>query len=46
VNDLFFGLLNAESFAELCANACALVGGSRKAMSYIAAVEEASDSYE
>lgn len=40
VNDLFFGLLTAESFAALCAGAEALVDGSREAMQYIARVEE------
>jgi MarR family transcriptional regulator, organic hydroperoxide resistance regulator len=43
VNDLFFGLLTAESFAALCASAEALVGGSREAMQYIARMEEMSD---
>ena len=43
VNDLFFGLLSAESFAALCASAEALVGGSREAMQYIARMEEMSD---
>ena len=32
VNDLFFGLLTAESFTTLCAGAEALVEGSREAM--------------
>ena len=36
VNDLFFGLLTAGSFAALCASAEALVEGSREAMQYIA----------
>lgn len=43
VNDLFFGLLTAGSFAALCASAEALVGGSREAMQYIARTEEMSD---
>jgi MarR family transcriptional regulator, organic hydroperoxide resistance regulator len=43
VNDLFFGLLTAESFAALCASAEALVRGSREAMQYIARMEEMSD---
>jgi DNA-binding MarR family transcriptional regulator len=40
VNDLFFGLLTAESFAALCAGAEALVEGSREAMQYIARMAE------
>ena len=40
VNDLFFGLLTAESFAALCSGAEALVEGSREAMQYIARMEE------
>jgi DNA-binding MarR family transcriptional regulator len=40
VNDLFFGLLTARSFGVLCGSAEALVEGSRKAMRYIAEVEE------
>jgi len=43
VNDLFFGLLAAQPFAELCASAGALVRGSSEAMRYIERVEEASD---
>jgi DNA-binding MarR family transcriptional regulator len=43
VNDSFFGLLTAESFAGLCAVAEGLVGGSREAMHYIARMEETSD---
>jgi len=43
VNDLFFGLLTAESFAALCAGTEALVGGSREAMQYIARTEEMPD---
>ena len=43
VNDLFFGLLEAQPFAELCANAGALVRGSREAMKYIERVEEGSE---
>jgi DNA-binding MarR family transcriptional regulator len=41
VNDLFFGLLDAKSFAALCAAATRLVDGSRKAMHYLAAIEDA-----
>jgi MarR family transcriptional regulator, organic hydroperoxide resistance regulator len=40
VNDLFFGLLTAESFAALCAGTEALVEGSGEAMQYIARMEE------
>ena len=40
VNDLFFGMLTAESFAALCAGAEALVEGSREAMQYIARMTE------
>jgi DNA-binding MarR family transcriptional regulator len=43
VNDLFFGLLDARSFAQLCASAGALVRGSREAMQYIERIEEVSD---
>ena len=43
VNDLFFGLLGAQQFAELCASAGALVRGSNEAMRYIERVEEVSD---
>ena len=43
VNDLFFGLLSAQPFAELCASAEALVRGSSEAMRHIERVEEASD---
>ena len=43
VNDLFFGLLGARSFAQLCASAGALVRGSREAMQYIERIEEVSD---
>ena len=43
VNDLFFGLLGAQQFAELCASAGALVRGSSEAMRHIERVEEASD---
>lgn len=39
VNDLFFGLLTAESFAAVCASAEALVGGSREAMQHISRME-------
>jgi len=40
VNDLFFGLLDARSFAQLCASAGGLVRGSREAMQYIERIEE------
>ena len=43
VNDLFFGLLGARSFAQLCASAGALVRGSREAMQYIEGIEEVSE---
>jgi DNA-binding MarR family transcriptional regulator len=43
VNDLFFGLLGAKPFAELCAIAGALVRGSSEAMRHIERVEETSD---
>ena len=43
VNDLFFGLLGARSFAQLCASTGALVRGSREAMQYIERIEEVSD---
>jgi DNA-binding MarR family transcriptional regulator len=43
VNDLFFGLLSAQQFAELCDSARALVCGSSEAMRHIERVEEASD---
>jgi DNA-binding MarR family transcriptional regulator len=43
VNDLFFGLLGARPFAELCASAGALVRGSSEAMRHIERVEEASN---
>jgi DNA-binding MarR family transcriptional regulator len=43
VNDLFFGLLGAQQFAELCASAGALVRGSREAMQHLEKVQEASD---
>jgi len=43
VNDLFFGLLGAQPFAELCDSAGALVRGSSEAMRHIERVEEASD---
>ena len=43
VNDLFFGLLGAQPFAELCASAGALVRGSTEAMRHIERVEEATD---
>jgi MarR family transcriptional regulator, organic hydroperoxide resistance regulator len=39
VNDLFFGGLDASSFAKLSAAAGALVKGSRKAVHYVNAVE-------
>jgi MarR family transcriptional regulator, organic hydroperoxide resistance regulator len=40
VNDLFFGPLNARSFAALNESAEALVRGSREAMQYIVRIEE------
>jgi DNA-binding MarR family transcriptional regulator len=43
VNDLFFGLLGAQAFAELSASAGALVRGSSEAMRHIERVQEASD---
>ena len=43
VNDLFFGLLGAQRFPELCASAGALVRGSSEAMQHIERVQEASD---
>src|SRR5215831_7544868 len=43
VNDLFFGLLGVQQFAELCASAGALVRGSSEAMRHIERVQEASD---
>jgi DNA-binding MarR family transcriptional regulator len=43
VNDLFFGLLGSQPFAELCASAGALVRGSSEAMRHIERAEEASD---
>ena len=43
VNDLFFGLLGAQPFADLCASAGALVQGSNEAMRYIERVEEVPD---
>lgn len=43
VNDLFFGLLNDQSFTALCNGAEALVAGSREAMRYIARIEEMPD---
>ena len=43
VNDLFFELLGARSFAQLCASAGALVRGSREAMQYIERIEEVSE---
>ena len=39
INDLFFGVLDAPSFAALSAAAAALVKGSRKAVHYVNAVE-------
>ena len=39
INDLFFGVLDAPSFAALSAAAGALVKGSRKAVHYVNAVE-------
>ena len=43
VNDLFFGMLGAQQYAELCASAGALVRGSSEVMRHIERVEEASD---
>src|SRR5215471_779102 len=43
VNDLFFGLLGAQQFAELCASAGALVRGSSEAMQHVEKVQEASE---
>lgn len=40
VNDLFFGRLDADAFAALCAGAGALVQGSREAMRFIEQAEE------
>jgi DNA-binding MarR family transcriptional regulator len=40
VNDLFFGLLGSQVFAELCAGAGALVRGSSEALRYIEGVEQ------
>ena len=40
INDLFFGTLDRKSFDALCIAAAALVAGSRKALHYLAAVEE------
>jgi MarR family transcriptional regulator, organic hydroperoxide resistance regulator len=40
VNDLFFGALDRRSFDALCIAAAALVGGSRKALHYLAAAED------
>jgi MarR family transcriptional regulator, organic hydroperoxide resistance regulator len=39
INDTFFGLLDAELFAALCAAAQTLVKGSGKAVQYVSAVE-------
>jgi hypothetical protein len=39
INDLFFGNLDAPSFAALSAAAAALVKGSGKALHYLSAVE-------
>jgi DNA-binding MarR family transcriptional regulator len=39
INDMFFGTLDAQSFAALCAAAQALVKGSGKAVQYVNAVE-------
>jgi MarR family transcriptional regulator, organic hydroperoxide resistance regulator len=39
INDLFFGVLDPQSFAALSAAAGALVKGSRKAVHYVNAVE-------
>ena len=46
VNDLFFGLIGARAFTELCASAGAFVRGSNEAMRYIDGVAEASDKHE
>jgi DNA-binding MarR family transcriptional regulator len=43
VNDLFFGLLGARQFTELCSSAAALVRGSSEAMRHVERVEETSD---
>ena len=43
VNDLFFGSLDGKSFAGLCVAAARLVEGSRKAMHYLAAIEDSAD---
>lgn len=43
VNDLFFGLLGAQPFTELCTSAGVLIRGSSEAMRYIEGVEEDSD---
>jgi len=40
INDLFFGTLDRKSFDALCIAAAALVAGSRKALLYLAAVED------
>jgi DNA-binding MarR family transcriptional regulator len=40
INDLFFGQLDRESFAEVCAGAAALARGSREAMQQIERAEE------
>jgi len=39
INDLFFGALNKQSFAALCAAANLLVKGSHRALQYIATFE-------
>jgi MarR family transcriptional regulator, organic hydroperoxide resistance regulator len=40
INDLFFGALDAKAFGALCGAANLLVSGSRKALQYIAALED------
>lgn len=40
INDLFFGTLNRSAFDALSAAAAAMVGSSRKAVSYLAAMAE------
>jgi DNA-binding MarR family transcriptional regulator len=43
VNDLFFGSLDVKSFAGLCAATTRLVESSRKAMHYLATMEDVAD---
>jgi DNA-binding MarR family transcriptional regulator len=40
INDLFFGALDAKAFGTLCGATNLLVSGSRKALQYIAALED------